>query len=189
MQNYLYRVQAMESWAKSKNFRTCITLNMFFTNSYLHSDPTPPTNWDQEYTTIFSHPRMTLNLSKDHYIKMFTELFCYSRKLLYSHSLALLHFCQNVFLSQRGTKLSYFLCLQSPTSITDCARCSSFKLDANCFHDRENLKPRINEDHLDIAALVSRPIVKPQQDLSKETFTWVQQRIMFLILEYLNQTY
>ena len=53
----------------------CITLNMFLTNSYLHSDPTPLTNWDQEYTTIFSHPRMTLNLSKDHYIKMFTDLF------------------------------------------------------------------------------------------------------------------
>jgi len=43
---------------------------------------------------------MTLNLSKDHYTKMFTDLFCYSNKLLYSHVLALLRFYQNVFLSQ-----------------------------------------------------------------------------------------
>jgi len=34
----------------------------------------------------------TLNLSKDHYIKMFTDLFCYSKKLLCSHFLAVLHF-------------------------------------------------------------------------------------------------
>jgi len=31
----------------------CITLDMFLTNFYLNSDLTPPTNWDQECTTIF----------------------------------------------------------------------------------------------------------------------------------------
>src|SRR6218665_2952475 len=42
---------------------------------------------------------MTLNLSKDHYVKMFTDTFCYSRKLFYSHLLALLRFVR-IFLSQ-----------------------------------------------------------------------------------------
>ena len=63
------------SWCQTSQY--CITLSMFFTNSYLYPNPTPPTNWDQEYTAIFSHPRTTLNLSKDYKD---------------------LHLCQNVFL-------------------------------------------------------------------------------------------
>ena len=39
-------------------------------------------------------------IQRSHYIKMFTDLICYSKKILYSHLVALLLLCQNVFLSQ-----------------------------------------------------------------------------------------
>jgi len=40
---------------------------------------------------------------------MFTDLFCYSKKLLYSHMLALLHIFQNVLLSQVKRIYYYYI--------------------------------------------------------------------------------
>jgi len=77
-----------------------ILLNLWCRTSYQLTGLQSSKSKNWLIAIIFSHPRMTLNLSKDHYIKMFTDLFCYSKKLLYSHLLALLRFCHNVFLSQ-----------------------------------------------------------------------------------------